>query len=111
MATNKEPPPCARVRKWLLHNYGRDVLAPLTGTDARALEAFVHVLELRAYSGRSFDLNLATVAIIDQMQESTRWLAKASIPMILDWPDEDRLWEELFPGHGALPGARLRKEG
>jgi hypothetical protein len=73
-------------------------LAPLTGQDARALHAFVHLLELYAVSdpeGRRVAL-VALGATVHAMQPQTRELAKRAIPHVLDWGDEDPLWATIY---------------
>lgn len=94
----QEPPCCKTAPKWLVHHLGRDALGALTGQDARALRAFVHLVELYASSdgeGRRQAL-VALRATALAMQPSTRHLAKASIPHAMDWSDEERLWALLF---------------
>lgn len=93
-------PPCVAGPRWLKQpagTRGKLSLAPLTGQDTRALHAFVHLLELYACSdddGHEAAI-VAMRAVLGAMQPSTRHLAKASIPFVLDWGDEDRLWVDL----------------
>lgn len=93
MAT--ERPCCQTGPSWLRqHANDRSVLAPLTGQDRRALAAFLHLLELYSVAdddGRGATLNAMAYTIL-AMQSSTRHLAKAMIPHVLDWNDEDRIW-------------------
>lgn len=42
---------CDELMTWLRANLGRGALAPLTGTDSKALRAIVHVLLLYQYTG------------------------------------------------------------
>ncbi|HEX7273116.1 MAG TPA: hypothetical protein VF420_13295 [Casimicrobiaceae bacterium] len=90
-----EKPICQRTGEWLR---GRKLsTAALTGQDARALHAFVHLLELYVVSdatGRNAAV-LAMRSTLQAMQQSTRHLAKATIPQSLDWQDEERLWEQI----------------
>jgi hypothetical protein len=90
------------VSKWLTHHLGRDALAPLTGQDARALRAFVHLVELYAQSDASGrrEALVALRATVLTMQLSTRHLAKKSIPHLMDWSDEERLWSQLAGDDG-----------
>lgn len=92
---NREQPVCRRINSWLK---GRGIsTAILTGQDRRALEAFVHLLELYTVSdalGRAVTKNALRFAVA-AMQPKCFHLAKACIPMVLDWSDEDPLWTEL----------------
>lgn len=92
-----ERPFCKTGPRWLNERLGRGCLAPLTGQDASALSAFVHCLELyaradRQGSDRAIEAMRATVRA---MQPKCRHLAKATIPHVLDWADEDRLWASI----------------
>lgn len=91
----KRPDPsCRAIGKWLQHHCGKDALAPLTGQDIRALHAFVHLVELYAVSdiiGREYTL-VAMATTVMTMQPKTRYLAKRSIPHVLDWGDEEIIW-------------------
>lgn len=92
-----EPPPCKTIGPWLRQLLGKGCLAPLTGQDAAALSAFVHAVRLYSYSdehGQHAAL-LAMTGCVQAMQPQTRMLAKRSIPHLLDWGDEDRLWSKL----------------
>jgi len=66
-------------------------LAALTGTDVDVLDAFVPILELYARTENKRVLEAATI-VLDEMQRSTRWIAKELIPFVLDWGDRERLW-------------------
>jgi hypothetical protein len=71
-------------------------LAPLTGTDARALDAFVACLKLYAYTGERRVIGAASTVLIE-MQDSTRWIARELIPFVMNWEDRERLWPLLAP--------------
>jgi hypothetical protein len=95
MATEK--PLCQTAAKWIRGRLGRDALAPLTGQDSRALGAFVHLVALYGNSdgdGRRCAL-VAMASAVRAMQPSTRHLAKAAIPYVLDWSDEDPIWRRI----------------
>lgn len=83
-------------------------LAALTGQDARALSAFVHMLELYALS----DANGRECAIVGMraaaaaMQPQCRVIAKGSIPFVLDWGDEARVWAWILDEKPGFPDAR-----
>jgi len=97
MAT-REKPPCQQVPAWLKSRLGKQALAPLTGQDAVALSAFAHVVSLWGRSDSS-GRRLAVIAgraIVLAMQPTTRGLAKASIPCVLDWSHEAELWAAMF---------------
>lgn len=90
-----EPPLCRRVQKWLKAR-GLST-APLTGQDARAIAAFVHLVDLLCVSdgagARHAYAALSETALA--MQPSVRHLAKRCIPMVLDWGDEEIVWQKL----------------
>lgn len=98
----REKPSCQSARKWvadrLKHETGSaHPLAPLTGQDSRALSLFLHAVEL--YGGADVvgrkGARLAMLGALDAMQTKCWPIAKAAIPAILDWGDEDRIWGEL----------------
>lgn len=90
-----EKPLCKQTAAWLK---GRGLsTAPLTGQDVRALLAFVHLVDLYGCSdgpGKR-GATLALRATLSAMQRSCWPLAKACIPMVLDWSDEERVWESV----------------
>lgn len=91
---------CADLLRWLRANLGAGVLGALTGTDAKALAAAVHIVELFAYSP-SDEILAAFAAVVRQMQPSTRFLAFHAVAKVMDWDDRERVWEgaglEPFP--------------
>lgn len=78
--------------KWLRAN-GHD-LAPLTGTDSKALAAIADAWNLYAYT-RSERVLKAISLLIAEMQETTRHLARELIAYAMDWSDRDRLWPQV----------------
>lgn len=82
---------CDALLAWLRANLGRAALAPLTGTDGKALAAAVHIVELYAYDSDPSVLVAFRVVVV-RMQPSTRHLAYHAIAHVLDWPDRDRIW-------------------
>lgn len=83
--------------RFLKTHYGRAVFAPFTGQDSAAWRAFVASLELYALGdghGQTCAVH-GMRAAVSAMQSSTQWIAKATIPAVLDWSDEDRLWTIL----------------
>lgn len=93
-------PFCQTARSWIIGRLkDRSALAPLTGQDARALHAFVHLVDLYGSSddnGRRRAVS-AMRDVVLAMQPSTRHLAKAAIPHVLDWSHEESIWCELLP--------------
>lgn len=79
---------------WLREN-GHD-LAPLTGTDHKALAAIAACWTLYAYSGRT-EVLAAIRLLIGEMQRSTAPLARELIAWAMDWDDRERLWPEVAP--------------
>lgn len=71
-------------------------LAALTGTDGRVLDAFVACLKLYAYT-RERRVLAAASAVLVEMQDSTRWIARELIPFVMEWEDRERLWPLLAP--------------
>lgn len=84
-------PVCHAVPKWLTRNLGRGALAPLTGTDWKALDAAVHIIELYSYAGDRYLLE-AFRLVVHAMQPSTRELAYHAIAHVLDWSDREVIW-------------------
>ena len=87
----KERAKCETLRGWLKANLGHGCLAPCTGTDFRALDAAVQIVELYAYSP-SKDLQKAFGIVVSKMQSSTRELAFHSIAHCLDWHIRRGFW-------------------
>lgn len=75
-------------RQWLKAN-GHD-LAPVTGTDSRALAALEQMWELYAYT-RSADILKAIALVLRRMQETTRHLGIELAAKAMDWTDRDAL--------------------
>lgn len=88
---------CDDLLRWLKANFGRSALAPLTGTDFRALAAVAHIVALYAVSGNDSALS-ALHDVVLCMQPSTRELAFHAIAHQLDWDDRARVW-----GRAGLP--------
>jgi hypothetical protein len=76
---------------WLQANLGKRCLAPLTGTDAKALTAAIHIIELYSYH-REDQVLVAFRNIIMCMQETTRELAYHAIAHVMDWSDRNEIW-------------------
>jgi hypothetical protein len=84
-------PACSDLLRWLRLNFGRSVLGALTGTDAKALAAASHIIELYAY-GRSDAALSAFHDVVTCMQPSTREFAYHAIAKTMDWPDRELVW-------------------
>lgn len=108
--STKEKPVCESGPKWLkevatvypsrigLENPVRNPLAPLTGQDYQAYRTFLHALELYGYcddEGRRHAL-LCMKHAVSAMQPHTQWIARASIPHLLDWGDQQSLWPQIM---------------
>lgn len=83
--------PCQTLPQWLRENLGPGALAPLTGTDAKALAAAVQTVQLYAYHSRPEVLR-AFGAIVGCMQRSCWPLAYHSIAHVMDWADRETVW-------------------
>lgn len=106
----KEKPVCQAGPAWLrnvastyptrigLEQPMKSVLAPLTGQDYQAYRTFLHALELYGYcdtEGRKHALACMKHAV-SAMQPHTRWIARATIPHLLDWSDQQTLWPKIM---------------
>src|SRR5579864_146849 len=93
-----EKPFCRTGPTWLKNRLeDKHALAPLTGQDWRALQAFFHLVDLYGssdFNGRASAV-LAMYHTVQAMQPSTRHLAKAGIPHVLDWSHEAEIWRQL----------------
>lgn len=83
--------PAATVLDWLHSNLGGRALAPLTGTDSRALRAAVQIMEHYGYDRHASVLD-AFAQIVRRMQPKTRELAYHAIAHPLDWSDRAKVW-------------------
>lgn len=102
----KEKPVCQSAPTWLrevaknlwsrigLKESCKTPFAALTGQDSRAYSTFIHALHLWGYcddEGRRHAMMCMHHAV-QAMQPHTRWVARASIPHLLDWDDQQKLW-------------------
>lgn len=93
-----EKPFCKSGPAWVRNRlHDKYALAPLTGQDWRALYAFFHLVDLYGSSDgagrRAAVIAMAHTALA--MQPSTRHLAKAGIPHVLDWSHEAEIWQQI----------------
>lgn len=93
--SRKEPARCADALRWLAAN-DHD-LAPLTGQDRRALDAFAHLIELYTVAdveGQRAALDAMT-ATVRAMQEHTRPLCRELIAWAMNWDDRGPVWARI----------------
>jgi hypothetical protein len=88
---SKYQPPAQTVMAWLKANLGSRALAPLTGSDTRALRAAVQIIEQYSYD-RCPALVEAFGMVVCRMQPSTAELAYHSIAHVMDWSDRSEIW-------------------
>lgn len=101
---NRRPKPaCAALPIWLRENGFN--LGALTGTDAKALAAAIHIIELYAYTGDEGLLHAFGVVVL-QMQPTTRRFAYHAIAHVMDWPDRARLWRRAGLPEADVAGER-----
>lgn len=91
-------PVCQSGPTWIRRRLqSNQALAPLTSQDWPALQAFLHLVELYGNAddeGRRCAL-AAMAWSVCAMQPSTRHLAKAGIPHVLDWSHEAEIWDQV----------------
>lgn len=91
--------PCVSAQTFIKHHLGKSALAPHTGQDFAALNAFAHLCELYAVAdtkGRESCLK-AMAATLACAQRSTWDTFAKCIPHSLDWSDEARIWALIVP--------------
>lgn len=113
-------PACTTIRNWLKANLGKRCLAPITGTDDKALNAAVQVAVLWTYCDDRAAVAKAFGVCVNAMQPSTRYLAYHAIAHVSDWSFRAELWNaaELGDIHAPLcaferggSGRDMSKEG
>jgi hypothetical protein len=92
--------------RWLRAN-GHD-LAPLTGTDTRALLAIAACWRLYFNTGAQVSVLRAVVELLDTMQAKCWRLVKALIPWAGDWSHEDPVWQSVRDLYARTNAARAR---
>lgn len=80
---------------WLKANLGPRCLAPLCGTDSRALQAAVQIIELYSYHGDPEVLKAFECVVRSSMQPHTMELAYHCIAHVMNWEDRSRLWHKV----------------
>lgn len=84
--------PACTVIEWLRANLGSRALAPLTGSDTRALRAAVQLIEQYSYDRHANVLH-AFAYCVSRMQSTTRELAYHAIAHPMDWSDRQTVWK------------------
>ena len=104
----KANPPCIAVYAWLQIHFGRHCLAPLTGTDHKALAAAAQILALYAYDS-SPEVIEAFGKVVRRMQPTTQRFAFHAIAHGIEWSQRERIWAEA--GLPAMPPAECAFRG
>lgn len=99
----KPKPYCETIGPWLKANLGHGCLAPLTGTDRRALHAAVMIVDLWSET-RSFETAEAFRTVVREMQHKCWPLAYHAIAHVCDWSHRDELWKQAGLVELAHPG-------
>lgn len=88
---------------WLKANLGKTCLAPLTGTDRRALLAAVHIVCL--YSQEPDDtVAQAFGRVVSMMQVKCRHLAYHAVAHVMEWHSRGELWHHAgLESPGQIP--------
>lgn len=83
----------------IFHLADRGAFAPFTGTDHDAWLAFIYLVQLWGRT-RSDDVVGALRAVVHAAQTrnaDVMAVFKKTIPCLLDWSDEPRLWQQVGP--------------
>lgn len=86
------------------------LIAALTGTDFRCLEAIDRLWAAHSFADHPDRIIRAIALIALEMQESTRVLAREVIPHAKDWGDRARLWPLVEREMWALMSLREKAE-
>lgn len=76
----------------------------MTSTDAKALAAAVHILELYAYDRHASIISGAFSCVVHQMHPQCRELAYHAIAHVMEWSDREPIWKLA-----GLPALQPRK--
>lgn len=96
-----EKPVAATVLPWLKANLGS--LGALTGTDHKALQSAVHIVELACYAPSDL-LYAAFSACVRTMQPRCRHFAYHAVAHVANWSDRERWWNRAGLEPLAEPG-------
>lgn len=109
----REKPLPKQVADFVIHHLAdKRAFAPFTGTDHDAWLAFLYLVRLWGRT-RSDDVVTALRAAVHSAQtrhEDVMAVFKKSIPCLLDWSDETRLWRQIGPRVQLTDIARARGE-
>lgn len=101
MSTRRTPPkpPPKIAQEFVRAHLGRHAFAPLTGTDWRAWNAFVYLLELWGVSRdpHALDAMRATLACAQTRHEDVMQVFVQTIPAMLDWCHVAEIWPTIAP--------------
>lgn len=109
MRTKPPTPVCKDLPTWLQANLGDRCLAPLTGTDTKALSAVAHILLLYSYD-RSPEVLNAFALVVMRMQPHCQQFAYHAIAHAMNWEDRAVLWNEAELPPLDPPTARCKFE-
>ena len=99
------------INTFLKGNLGRGSLAPLTGTDWKALRAAVHLLQLYAYNGHDAVLDAFRLTVLE-MQPSTRQFAYHAIAYVSEWHNRAVWWARAgLPPYERIWVLKMAPEG
>ena len=87
----RQKPACETIRPWLKANLGKHCTGALTGTDNRALDAAVQIINLYSYDPGP-EVVEAFGLVVRRMQPSTQYLAYHAIAHVTDWSFRHELW-------------------
>ena len=95
--------PAQTAMYFVRYHLGKGAFAPLTGTDWRAWNAFVHLLELYGVTRakRAIDALIACYACTIRgygEQSNVADVFRQTIPAMLDWSDVAVLWPQISVG-------------
>lgn len=95
----KPRPSTTIAKEFIRAHLGRNAFAPLTGTDWRAWNAFVYLVELWGVSRdpRAIEAMRACVACAQTRHEDVMQIFVQTIPAMLDWSDVRDLWPRIAP--------------
>lgn len=96
-------PYCKSLTAWLIANLGKGCLAALTGTDSRALQAAVHIIDAHSYDRSRANVD-AFGLVVGRMQKSTQYLAFHAIAHVMDWDDRAPIWASAGLSFDVLEG-------
>jgi hypothetical protein len=82
---------CQTLRPWLHANLGNHCLAPLTGADAKLLDAAVHCVEAYSLMANQAAAD-AFGAVVRTMRPEVRELAYHATAHVMDWGHRAELW-------------------